>query len=84
VFVGSIFSPLPINYMDVMRKQLEIRRSWMFSQDAFGDLIRLVASGVVDFHKIKVQSFPLDQVNAAISKACTLKGLDWIILEPNK
>jgi threonine dehydrogenase-like Zn-dependent dehydrogenase len=70
--------------MDVMHKRLEIRGSWMFSQDDFGDLIRLVASGVVDFNKIKVHSFPLDQVNAAISKASTLKGLDWVILEPNK
>lgn len=84
VFVGSVFSPLPINYMDVMLKRLEIRGSWMFSQDDFGDLIRLVASGVVDFNKINVHSFPLDQVNAAISKASTVKGLDWVILEPNK
>ena len=84
VFVGSVFSPLPINYLDVMRKQLEIRGSWMFSQDVVGDLIRLVASGVVDLNKIKVHPFPLDQVNAAISKASNLKGLDWVILEPNK
>ena len=84
VFVGSVLSPLPINYLDVMRKGLEIRGSWMFSQDAFGDLIRLVASGVVDLNKIKVHCFPLDQVNAAISKASTLKGLDWVIVEPNK
>ena len=84
VFVGSVLSPLSINYLDVMRKQLDIRGSWMFSQDAFGDLIRLVASGVVDFNKINVHPFPLHQVNLAISKASTLKGLDWVILEPNK
>ena len=84
VFVGSVFTPLPINYLDIMRKQLEIRGSWMFSQDAFGDLVRLVASGVVDFNKIKVHPFPLEQANAAISKASTLKGFDWVILEPNK
>ncbi len=84
MFVGSVFPPLPINYMDVMRKQLEIRGSWMFNQDDFGGLIRLVTSGVVDLNKIKVHPFPLDQVNAAVSKASTLKGLDWVVLEPNK
>ena len=47
-------------------------------------LIRLVASEVVDFHKIRVHCFPLDQVNAAVLEASTLKGLDWAILEPNK
>ncbi|UJR07391.1 hypothetical protein I4U23_011677 [Adineta vaga] len=84
VFVGSVFSPLPISYMDVMHKQLDIRGSWMFSQEMFGNLIRLVTSGVVDLNKIKVHTFPLDQVNEAISKASTLKGLDWVIVEPNK
>jgi alcohol dehydrogenase len=84
VFVGSVFPPVPINYMEVMHKWLEIRGSWMCSLDAFGGLIRLVASGVVDLNKIKVHPFPLDQVNAAISKASTLKGLDWVIVEPNK
>ena len=84
VFVGSVFSPLSINYMDVMRKQLQIRGSWMFHQDDFGGLIRLVTSGVVDLNKIRVHPFPLDQVNSAVSKASTVKGLNWVILEPNK
>lgn len=84
VFVGSVFSPLPIDYIEVMEKQLEIRGSWMFNQDDFGGLIRLVTSGVVDLNKIKVYPFPLDQVNAAIAQASTFKGLNWVILEPNK
>jgi alcohol dehydrogenase len=54
VFVGSVFSPLLISYMDVMHKWLQIRGSWMCDIDAFGGLIRLVASGVVDLNKIKV------------------------------
>jgi len=84
VFVGSVYPPVPVNYVEAMIKQIEIRGSFMSDRDSYGDLMRLAASGVLDINKIKVHTFPLDQINDAISKASTAKGLNWVVLEPSK
>ena len=48
----------------------------MYTQDEVGDLVWLVASGVVDLNKMKVHTFPLGKINEAVVMASTPKGLE--------
>jgi len=80
VFVGSVIPPIPISFMEVMLKEIEIRGSFMFPQEFFGDMIRMAVSGVLDLNKIKLVSFKLEDILKAISEAANLKGLTFVIV----
>jgi len=82
VFVGSVVPPIPISFMEVMVKEIEIRGSFMFPQEAFGDIIRMVVSSVLDLNKIKLVSFKLEDILKAISEAANLKGLNFVVVKP--
>ena len=56
----------------------------MSTQEAFGDMIRLIACGLLDLNKIKVHTYPLAKVNEAVAVAGDLRGFDWVMLQPNK
>ncbi len=73
---------MTINYSYVMVKEIDIRGSFMYSMDAFGELIRLVASGVLDLNKFKVLSFSLDHVNEAVAQAAKTKS--WVMIDMHK
>lgn len=85
-FVGGISVPLPLNYRELfIAKTLDLRGSFMLdSLDSFGDIVRMIASGVLDIGKLRVHAFPLAQINEAVAEAAKYKGLDWAVVEPNK
>jgi hypothetical protein len=46
-------------------------------------LLQLISSGVLDLSKLEIFSFKLDEIDQAIAKAATLKGLQYCILVPD-
>ncbi len=52
-------------------------------RQAPGDLLRMIAAGTLNIQAIRAHTFPLSQIEEAISKAATLKGLEYSIIVPN-
>jgi alcohol dehydrogenase len=82
VLMGSMGVPLPISYLDVMLNNLEILGQFMYPRDAFMRLIDLARAGLLDLRAIRVRSFPLGALPAAMEPAATAGGLECVVVKP--
>lgn len=55
----------------------------MYPRHVPRDLLRMIAAGTLDLKAIKTHIFPLDSINEAISKATTLRRLEYSVIVPN-
>ena len=55
----------------------------MYPRSAPGDLLRMIQAGTLKLEAIKTHVFSLDQIDEAISKAATLKGLEYSVVVPS-
>lgn len=62
--------------------ELTIRGAFMYPRQAPGDLLTIIATGVLDVSPIHVTSFPLERVNEALEQAAASKGLRYCMLVP--
>ena len=55
----------------------------MYPKYAASELIKMVDAGVLSLEPVKPYVFGLDEIEAAIDKASSLKGFDYCVLVPN-
>ena len=82
VFVGGVRNDIPIPYMDIVRKELTIKGSFMYSKDVPAAILKLIGSGRLDLNIFREHIFPLEQINSAISLAPQFKGLNYAVIVP--
>ena len=47
-----------------------------------GELLKMVSAGTLDLKALQVHTFQLEDVEEAITKAATLKGVEHCVLAP--
>jgi alcohol dehydrogenase len=82
VLMGSMTVPLPLNYAEVMRNNLEIIGHFMYPANIFLKLLALVRSGLLDLKAIQAQSFGLADLPAAMDAAANSSGLSCVLVKP--
>lgn len=83
VFIGGVAAEIPLPYFRIMIEELTVKGAFMYPRHVPNDLLRMIAAGTLDLKPIKTHVFPLDSVNEAISKAATLRGLEYSVVVPN-
>lgn len=83
VLMGSMSSPLPISYMEVMMNGLEIIGQFMYPRDTFLRLAGLVRAGLLDIRAIRARSFPLENLAEAIGAAAKAGALEYVVVTPS-
>lgn len=80
VLMGSMSTPLPISYLDVMLNNWEILGQFRYTRESYSRLLDLVRSGVLDLTKIEPVIYPLDQLCEAMDKAAEIENLQCVII----
>jgi alcohol dehydrogenase len=83
VLNGGAFATLPINYLDILGKQLTLCGNFMFPRHASADIVRMVRAGLIPLEAIQVETFSLEKVNEAITQASKAKALELCVLTLN-
>ncbi|GAB9132594.1 MULTISPECIES: zinc-binding dehydrogenase [Bradyrhizobium] len=83
VLMGSMASPLPISYMEVMMKGLEIIGQFMYPADSFLKLLTLVRNDQLDIRAIHTRAFPFRRLHDAAGAAATAGPLECIVVTPS-
>ena len=65
---------LELPYAWMMRNSVKVLGQWMYPRDAARRMIALVRAGLVPLDAIAVDTFGLDEVNAAIAHAASTSG----------
>lgn len=84
VLMGSMSTPLPISYVDVMLNNWEILGQFMYTRESYLRLLDLVRSGLLDITKIEPVIYPLDQLGEAMDKAAEIKNLQCVVIRHRK
>jgi alcohol dehydrogenase len=83
VLMGSMGVPLPISYLDVMLNNFEIIGQFMYPQDTFMRLVDLARADLLDLRAIRVRSFSLESLPAAMEAAATADALECVVVTPS-
>lgn len=78
--MGSMTAPLPLAYGEIMINDLTIVGRFMYPADALARLGVMATSGTLDLGAVDVQTFPLDQLPAALTHAAAMRGLQATVL----
>ncbi len=54
----------------------------MYPRQVPGELLKMVSAGTLDLKALQVHTFQLEDVEEAITKAATLKGVEHCVLAP--
>jgi len=82
VLVGGVRHDLGLPYSEMMRKQLTIRGSFMFSRETALECWRLVQTGVIDLSPVNATCFRLNEIEQAMDDAAGKGGLELTVLLP--
>ena len=82
VLMGSMTVPLPIDYGDVMIRNIEILGQFMYPPDAGRRLFELVRAGLLDLRAVRPQVFPLAELRAALDAAERAGSLESVVVMP--
>lgn len=82
VVMGGVQASLPLPYSQIMQSELTIRGAFMYPRQAPSELIDMVAAGTLDLSQLQIFSYPLDQIQEAIEKASTVRGLEYVVVVP--
>jgi alcohol dehydrogenase len=82
VLMGSMTTPLPLSYSDVMRNNWEIIGQFMYPADAYCRLIGMVRAGLLEIGAIRPRSFPLAALREAMEAAGGAGNLECVIVQP--
>lgn len=80
VFMGGVQADIPLPYAKIMLEELNICGAFMYPRHAPGDLLRLIAGGLLNVKAFQVWKYALEQIDEAIACAATLKGLEHCVL----
>jgi alcohol dehydrogenase len=80
VLMGSMTSPLPIDYGELMVNDWEVIGNFMYRPGAFRTLVSLVRSGLLDLDKVHIRAFPMEELPRAMDHAAQMRGLDCTVV----
>ncbi|GAM76195.1 alcohol dehydrogenase [Vibrio ishigakensis] len=69
VLMGSMLTPLPVDYNKLLLNNLEIKGNFMYTRDDYLALVDMVKAGLIDLNKVEVTSFGLDEIEQGIESA---------------
>ncbi|MFC5472588.1 hypothetical protein [Paraherbaspirillum soli] len=75
VLMGSMQTPLPVPYGEMLRNNWELIRHFIYSQADYLALVSLVRSGLLSLDAVEVMTFPFMELEAAIDRAGQMEGL---------
>jgi alcohol dehydrogenase len=81
VLMGSMTTPLPLPYTDVMLNDWEIIGQFMYPGHAYRRLMAMVRSGLLDISVIRPVTFPLDALREATERAATAGNFDCVVIQ---
>ena len=82
VLMGSMTTPLPLSYGEIMRNNWEIIGQFMYPAGAYRSLLGLVRAELLDLKPIRVLQFPLAALPAAMDAAANATNLECVVVEP--
>ena len=80
VLMGSMSVPLPLTYADVMANDWEVIGNFMYRPAALQTLTALIRSGQLDLGLVRVSTFELRELPAAMEQAAKMRALDWTVV----
>ena len=80
--MGSMTTPLPLSYSDVMRNGWEIIGQFMYPAGAYLRLIGLVRAGLLNISAIRPCCFPLSELPQAMEAAAKASNLECVVVKP--
>ena len=80
VLMGSVKQPLPLVVGEMLGQDWSVMGCFMYPPDAPARLAGLIDAGLLDLAPIRVRGFPLDQIEAAMDAAATMRGLDITVV----
>ncbi|TIX90495.1 zinc-binding dehydrogenase [Rhizobium sp. P44RR-XXIV] len=80
VLMGSMATPIPVDYMQLMGNNLEIIGHLMYEADAHLKLLNLLRIGRLDLSPIKATVFPMTAVPEAMEAARVASSLECIVV----
>lgn len=83
VLTGGVKSDLPLSYAYIMRNQLTVRGSFMFTRTGALATWKLIRGGALSLQPVRPRSFGLADIEEAMNVAATLGGTDMAVLLPN-
>jgi alcohol dehydrogenase len=78
--MGSVAEPLPVGVGEMVGNDWTVVGCFMYPREAPARLLRLVTAGVLDLGRCRVRQFPLDALDAAMTAAAGMRGLDFVAL----
>jgi alcohol dehydrogenase len=82
VLMGSMTTPLPLPYGEVIRNNWEIIGQFMYPAHAYRSLLGLLRAGLLNISAIRPRRFPLAALPAAMDAAATATSLECVVVEP--
>ena len=82
VLMGSMTTPLPLSYSDVMRNDWEIVGQFMYPAVAYRRLLGLMRAGLLDISAIRPRCYPLAALKEAMEIAETAGNLECVVMQP--
>ncbi|MBV8887150.1 MAG: zinc-binding dehydrogenase [Chroococcidiopsidaceae cyanobacterium CP_BM_RX_35] len=82
VLMGGVQASLPLPYPQIMMSEFTIRGAFMYPRQAPSELIEMVAAGTLDLSQLQIFSYRLDQIQEAIERASTVRGLEYVVAVP--
>jgi len=82
VLMGGVQAAIDIPYSYVMQNEISIRGALMYPRTAPRELLNMMQAANLDFSKLHVQSFSLEQISAALDHAERSRGPSYTLLVP--
>ena len=78
--MGGVRQPLPLTVGEMLAQDWTVMGVFMYPPDVPARLAGLIASGLLDLDLVRVHSFPLAEIEAAIEAAATMRSRDLTVL----
>jgi alcohol dehydrogenase len=76
VLMGTVRPPLPLAVAEMFANDWHVMGCFMYPPDVPARLAALIAAGLLDLSHVRVKTFPLDELEAAMDAAAAMRGLD--------
>jgi alcohol dehydrogenase len=80
VLMGSMSVPLPVPYVEMMANSWEIIGNFMYPAEACTRLLSLIRAGLLDPRSMRLHTFPLDALPAAMEAAASAKNSACVVM----
>jgi alcohol dehydrogenase len=82
VLMGSLMVDLPVPYLQLMIKGIELIGNFMHRPGAFRNVLALAKAGHLDLSAIKAKVFPLSELSPAMDEAANAGSLEQVVMCP--